>query len=91
LEPARTIIKIEKRREFVRALCNEQCPKNSFKRLYIFKGLLDLVEKVSFSKEFQWELQCGGEVPRNEITAGTHTGGVDFGFQVVVLFKVVLI
>jgi len=33
LEPARTIFKIEKRREFVQALCNEQCPKNSFKRL----------------------------------------------------------
>jgi len=34
-ELARTISKIEKRREFVRALCNEQYPKNSFKRLYI--------------------------------------------------------
>ena len=37
-------------------LCYEQCPKNSFKRLYIVKGLL-----VSFSKEFRWEFQCGGE------------------------------
>jgi hypothetical protein len=27
--------------------------KNSFKRLYIVKGLLVLVEKTSFSKEFQ--------------------------------------
>jgi len=32
-----------------------------FKRLYIVKGLLVLVEKTSFSKEFQWEFQCGGE------------------------------
>jgi len=30
----------------------EQCPKNSFKRLYTLKGLLVLVEKASFSKEF---------------------------------------
>jgi len=37
-EPARTISKIQKREEFVRALCYEQCPKNSFKRLYIVKG-----------------------------------------------------
>jgi len=49
LEPARTISKIEKRREFVRALCNEQSPKNSFKRLYIAKGLLLFVEKTSFA------------------------------------------
>jgi len=51
-EPARTISKIEKRREFVRALCYEQCPKNSFKRLYIVKGLLVLVEKLRFPKNF---------------------------------------
>jgi len=49
-KPDRTISKIQKRREFVQELCNEQCPKNSFKRLYIVKGLLLLVEKASFSK-----------------------------------------
>jgi len=42
-------------------LCYEQCPKNSFRRLYIVKGLLVLVEKASFSKEFRSEFQCGGE------------------------------
>ena len=51
-EPARTISKIQGKREFVRALCCEQCPKNSFKRLYIVKGLLVLVEKALFSNEF---------------------------------------
>jgi len=61
-EPARSISKIQKRREFVKALCYEQCPKNSFKRLYIVKGLLVLVEKALISKEFRWEFQCGGEV-----------------------------
>jgi len=60
-EPARIIFKIQKRREFVRALWYEQCPKNSFKRLYMVKGLLVLVKKSSFSKEFRWEFQCGGE------------------------------
>jgi len=30
-------------------LCYQQCPKNSFKRLYIVKKLLFLVEKASFS------------------------------------------
>jgi len=60
-EPARTISKIQKRRDFVRALCCKQCPKNSFKRLYIVKGLLVLVEKASFSKEFRRGFQCGGE------------------------------
>jgi len=60
-KPARTISKIQKRREFGWALCYEQCPKNSFKRFYIVKGLLVLVEKASFSKEFRWEFQCGGE------------------------------
>ena len=42
-ELPRTISKIKKRREFVRALCNEECPKNSFKRPYIVKRLLDSV------------------------------------------------
>ena len=56
-EPVRSIFKIEKRREFVRALCNEQCPKNSFKNL---KGLLGLVEKASFSREFRSEFHSGG-------------------------------
>ena len=60
-EPVRSISKIEKRREFVRALCNEECPKYSFKMLYIVKGLLVSVEKASFSKEFRREFQCGGE------------------------------
>jgi len=60
-DPARTISQIQKRREFVRLLCYEQCPKNSFKRLYIVKGLLLLGEKTSFSKEFRGEFQCGGE------------------------------
>jgi len=31
------------------------------KRLYIVKGLLSLVEKALFSKEFRWKSQCGGE------------------------------
>jgi len=52
-EPARTVAKIQKRREFVRALCYQHCPKKSFKRLYIVKGLLVSVEKASFSKEFR--------------------------------------
>ena len=60
-EPVKTICKIEKRREFVWALCHQQCQKNSFKRFYIVKELLFLVEKASFSKEFQSEFQCGGE------------------------------
>ena len=37
-EPVRSISKIEKRREFVRALWYEHCPKNSFKRLYTLLG-----------------------------------------------------
>ena len=37
-EPVRSISKIEKRREFVRALWHEQYPKNSFKWLYTLKG-----------------------------------------------------
>jgi len=49
-EPARTISEIEKRRESVRALCYQQCPKNSFKRLYIVKELLFLVEKAHLQK-----------------------------------------
>jgi len=61
LEPARTISKIEKRREFLRGLCLEQFLKNSFKRLYSAEGLLVLVEKASFSKEFRCELHSGGE------------------------------
>jgi len=59
-EPVRSISKIEKRREFVRALWYEQCPKNSFKRLYNLKGLLVLVGKASFSKEFRSEFHSGG-------------------------------
>jgi len=47
-EPVRTIFKIEKRRQFVRALCYQQCPKHAFKRLYFVKQLLVLVEKASF-------------------------------------------
>jgi len=35
--------------------------RNSFKRLYIVKGLLVLVEKASFSKEFRLEFHSGGE------------------------------
>ena len=51
-EPVRSISKIEKRREFVRALWYEQCPKNSFKRLYTFKGLMVLSKKLRFQKNF---------------------------------------
>jgi len=61
LEPVRSICKIEKRREIVRALWYEQCPKNSFIRLYTVKGLLVLVEKFSISKEFRLELHSGAE------------------------------
>jgi len=50
-----TICKIEKRREFERALFYQYCPKISLKRLYIVKELLVLVEKASFSKEFRSE------------------------------------
>jgi len=39
---------------------------DSFKRLYIVEGLLVLVEKTSFSKEFRWEFQCGGEGHRSQ-------------------------
>jgi len=35
-------------------------PKNSFRRLYTLKGLLVLVEKASFSKEFRSEFYSGG-------------------------------
>jgi len=59
-EPVRSISKIEKRREFVRAMWYEQCPKISFKRLYTLKGLLVLVEKASFLKEFRSEFHSGG-------------------------------
>jgi len=51
-EPARTISEIQKRREFVRAWCYEQCPKNSFKRFYIVKGLVVLEKKLRFRKNF---------------------------------------
>jgi len=51
-EPVRTISKIEKRREFVRAVCYQQCSKNSFKRLYIVKELLFLSKKLHFQKNF---------------------------------------
>jgi len=54
-EPVKSISKIEKRREFVRALWYEQCPKYSFKRLYTLKKLLVLVEKASISTEFRSE------------------------------------
>jgi len=60
-EPVKSISKIEKRKEFVRALWYEQCPKNSLKRLYNVKGLLVLVEKASFSKEFRLECHSGWE------------------------------
>jgi len=60
-EPVRNISKIEKRRECVRALWYEQCPKISFKRLYTFKGLLVLVEKASFSKKIRSEFHSGRE------------------------------
>ena len=48
-EPVRSISTIEKRRlgEFVR-----HCPKDSFKRLYTLKGLLVLVKKLNFQKNF---------------------------------------
>jgi len=59
-EPVRSISNIEKRREFVRALWYEQCPKKSSKRLYTLEGLLALVEKASFSKEFRSEFHSGG-------------------------------
>jgi len=39
----------------------EQYPKNSFKMLYTLSGLLVLVEKASFSKEFRSEFHSGGE------------------------------
>jgi len=52
LETARTISKIQKRREFVRALCYEQCPKNSFKRLYMLRGCWSWSEKLLFRKNF---------------------------------------
>jgi len=54
---ARTISEIEKRREFARALCYQQCTENSFKRLYIVKELLFFVKKASFSKEFLSEFE----------------------------------
>jgi len=38
-EPARTISKIEKRREFARGLFLEQSPESSFKRLYMLRPL----------------------------------------------------
>jgi len=52
-DPAGTISKIENKREFVRALWYAECPKKCFKRRYIVKGLLVLVEIFSFSKEFR--------------------------------------
>ena len=36
-----------------------ECQKNSVKRLYSLKGLLVLVEKASFSNEFQLEFHSG--------------------------------
>ena len=36
-------------------------PTNSFKRFYIVKELLFVVEKASFSKEFPSEFEGGGE------------------------------
>jgi len=59
-EPDRTISKIQKRRECVRALCYEPCSKNFIERLYIVKGLLVLVEKnffferISMRVSMQW-------------------------------------
>jgi len=60
-EPARTISKMEERREFVPGLCHEQSPMNSFKRLYTVKGLLVLVGNASFLKEFRCKFHSGGE------------------------------
>jgi len=71
-EPVRSISKIEKRREFVRALWYEQCTKNSFKRLYTRKGLLVLVEKASFSKEFRSEFHVRGKGKWQKYTVLTH-------------------
>jgi len=49
-EPARTISEIQKKREFVRALCYAQCPKNALKRFYTAKGLLVLEKKLGVVK-----------------------------------------
>jgi len=46
------ISKIEKRREFVRGLCFEKSPKNSFKRLYIVRGCCFWSKKLRFRKNF---------------------------------------
>ena len=53
VQPARTIVKIEKRREFVWILCLEQSLKNLFKMLCTVEGLLVLVDKASFRKNFE--------------------------------------
>ena len=85
-EPVRTVCKIEKRREFVRALCNEQCPKNSFKRLYTVKGLLVLVEKASIPTEFQLKFRSSNlcqvthlKAPAQVVPRSTRLSGVVLG------------
>jgi len=77
-EPVRSISTIQKRREIVRALWYEQCPKNSFKRFYTLKGLLVLVEKASFSKEFWSEIHSGGGGKSYDLTVLTRLQGHQF-------------
>jgi len=36
-------------------------PEEFFQKAYILKELLFLVEKATFSKEFRYEFECGGE------------------------------
>jgi len=56
LKPPRSILETflrsRKEEKFVGTLSLVQFSKNSFKMLYTVEGLLDLVEKASFSKEF---------------------------------------
>jgi len=69
-DPARTISQIQKRREFVRALSCEQCPKNSFKRLYIVKVGLGISRTNADSQwnpvynVFHRNFCCGNETIR---------------------------
>jgi len=64
LKPPRSILETflrsRKEEKFVGTLSLVQFSKNSFKMLYTVEGLLDLVEKASFSKEFWCEFHSGG-------------------------------
>jgi len=81
-EPAGTIFKIEQRREFVRALCYEQCPKNSFKTKgsTMLRGCWFWMQKLCFRKNFGKNFNAVERVKSSLQTLATKMGS-DLIFQ----------